>query len=298
MSLSEKALLLKDDFDGVYDKGYDKGYSWGEEVGYHNGLAKGEEVGYQNGYSMGYSEGNDEGYARGRTTGIEMGKQAEYDAFWDSYQNKGANKQSVYGSMFFGEAWNDATFKPKYDIKLNNTHSAGKTFYRNAVTNIYQVLTNKGLKIIIGEGCKDAQSMFELCDTREIPPIETSHVTNFNYYAASDGRNVLHTIHELDMSSATTAIRPFNKQGALTNITFKGVIPISLDIQHSPLSVASLKNIINHLKNYSGTDKEFAYTVTFKSSAFAELEKEGATSPNGNTWAEYIDDLKWNLVKA
>lgn len=251
-----------------------------------------------------------------KAQGFEEGKQAEYDAFWDSYQNKGANKQSVYGSMFFGEAWNDATFKPKYDIKLNNTQSAGKTFYRNAVTNIYQVLTNKGLKIIIGEGCKDAQSMFELCDTREIPPIETSHVTNFNYYAASDGRNVLHTIHELDMSSATTAIRPFNKQGALTNITFKGVIPISLDIQHSPLSPASFKSIIKHLKDYHGTDKDSVYTLTFKGSAWDVFANSGFDDDDyawieskynvpkdefislGVGWRDIVLGLGWNLVFA
>lgn len=297
MSLSEKALLLKEDFDGVYNKGYDKGYSWGEEVGYHNGLAKGEEVGYQNGYSMGYSEGNDEGYARGRTTGIEIGKQEEYDAFWDIYQKNGVDSASIYGSAYFGECWSDTLFKPKYDIILNHNESALRLFYRSSITNIHKTLMDRGLKIVVGEKAKTMQSMFELCDTEEIPPLETGNITNFYGFANSDGRNKLKKVHKLNLSSATNVNYVFNNQKALTDITFEGVIPISISFQHSPLSVASLKNVITHLKDYTGTN-EYSYTVTFKSSAFAELEKEGATSPNGNTWAEYIDDLKWNLVKA
>ena len=62
-----------------------------------------------------------------------------------------------------------------------------------------------------------------------------------------------------------------------------------------------MKNIIEHLKDYNGTTNEYKYTVTFKTSAFNVLEAEGATAEyNGTacTWAELIDNLKWNLVKA
>ena len=61
-----------------------------------------------------------------------------------------------------------------------------------------------------------------------------------------------------------------------------------------------MKNIITCLKDYTGSS-EYTYTVTFKTSAFNVLESEGATAEyNGIacTWAELIDNKKWNLVKA
>lgn len=228
----------------------------------------------------------------------EAGKQAEYDAFWDNYQHNGKGSISVYGSAFFGNGWNSVTFKPKYDIIFSHGQSATKTFYRSEISNIHKILADRGLKIIIGSNATDISSMFELCSTSEVPPLETAHCTNFNYMFSSDGRNLMRTIHKINMTNATKATSMFVRQGALKNITFEGEIPISLSFSYSPLTVESMKNIITHLKDYSGTESEFVYTVTFKASAFAALEAEGSTSPNGNTWTEYIDDLKWNLELA
>ena len=42
----------------------------------------------------------------------ESGKQAEYDRFWDTYQNNGT-KESYYYTFV---DWKKANFKPKYDI--------------------------------------------------------------------------------------------------------------------------------------------------------------------------------------
>ena len=84
----------------------------------------------------------------------------------------------------------------------------------------------------------------------------------------------------------------------LENVVFEGVIPATISFSSCPLTVESMKSVITHLKDYSGTESEYTYTVTFKSTAFSALTAEGTTSPNGNTWAEYIDDLKWNLTLA
>ena len=94
----------------------------------------------------------------------------------------------------------------------------------------------------------------------------------------------------------------FNGCSVLEEIRFDGVIPNSIDFSPCPLSVASLKNIIEHLKDYAeNTANHYKYTVTFKTSAFDVLEAEGATAEyNGVacTWVELIDNKKWNLVKA
>lgn len=225
----------------------------------------------------------------------EAGKKSEYDAFWDAYQRNGNINSSNYGCAFFGECWNDKTFKPKYDIIFRHVQSAGKAFYRNGVSNIHQKLTERGLKIDIGANVTRVNEMFTHCNTTEVPPLETAHCTDFGYMFASDGRNRMHTIHKINMTNATTATNMFTKQGALKNITFEGEIPISLSFSYSPLTVESLKNIITHLKDYSGTTSEFTYSLTLSSACITALDAEGATSPNSNTWREYATDLGWNI---
>ena len=49
---------------------------------------------------------------------FDAGKKAEYDAFWDTFQNNG--NRTTYSYAFYGSAvgWNDTTFNPKYPIKI------------------------------------------------------------------------------------------------------------------------------------------------------------------------------------
>ena len=48
--------------------------------------------------------------------GFEAGKQAEYDAFWDAYQQNG--NKNFYTYAFYGNQWTDDIYKPKYLIKF------------------------------------------------------------------------------------------------------------------------------------------------------------------------------------
>lgn len=78
------------------------------------------------------------------------------------------------------------------------------------------------------------------------------------------------------------------------NVIASGVIPISMSFSStSSLTAESAISIINALKDYSGTDKEFTQTITFSAETKSALEALGATSPNGNTWLEYIGDKGW-----
>lgn len=106
---------------------------------------------------------------------------------------------------------------------------------------------------------------------------------------------------EIGENAVFSGRTPFFDSRALEDITITGVIPVSISFQHSPLSVASLKNVITVLKDFNGTSNEYKYTVTFKTSSFNVLEAEGATAEyNGVacTWAELIGFKKWNLTKA
>lgn len=68
--------------------------------------------------SAGGDDRYDEGFADGKTEGIEEGKQAEYDRFWDAFQENG--ERTNYNYVFAGKGWNNDTFKPKYPIRPIN----------------------------------------------------------------------------------------------------------------------------------------------------------------------------------
>ena len=229
----------------------------------------------------------------GYNEGFGAGKKSEYDEFWDAYQNNG--KVMEWGPYAFtGIWWNDTTFYPKYDIKPNAGDSYGY-FYNNGVSNLRDRIDRRGLKLDLSKKPTLTQ-FFRDCLSTEAPDMDTAGCTKFSEFAR--GAKYMHTIPRLNLTNATNTNNMFYMAEALQNITFEGEIPMSISFQHSPLTVESLKSIITHLKDYSGTDSEYTYTVTFKTSAFEALEAEGSTSPNGNTWTEYIDDLKWNLAKA
>ena len=86
----------------------------------------------------------------------------------------------------------------------------------------------------------------------------------------------------------------FSQCKYLTDVSFEGEIGTTLWFGHSPLSVKCMKHIISHLVNYAGTENEYVYKITFTSACKTALEAEGNTSPNGNTWLDYMTDLGWN----
>ena len=60
--------------------------------------------------------------------GYTDGKQAQYDEFWDGYQQDG--KRSHYINAFSGVGWTVKTYKPKYPITVKYGHcmfQAGET---------------------------------------------------------------------------------------------------------------------------------------------------------------------------
>jgi hypothetical protein len=238
----------------------------------------------------------------------EAGKQAEYDAFWDAYQNNG-NGMEWGANAFYGKWWNDDTFYPKYDIKPGGSGS-NSYFYQNAVTNLRERIDGRGLKIILKQG-NYLTMFFRDSLTVELPDFDTSPSSQFAEYC-QNAKNLV-TIPRINLTNATNVNNAFSGTTSLKNITFEGVIPISLNFQHSPLSPASLKSIIKHLKHYYGTADEFKYTLTVKASAWEALETAGFTDEdyqwvidNWNSPPDSYDSwetlmggwLGWNLVLA
>lgn len=96
-------------------------YSHGYVAGNNDGFASGEE----HGKMIGYEEGFISGETSGRIAGFEEGKQAEYDAFWDAFQDNGNRKNYQYA--FCERGWNAETLKPKYMMVIS---TGERMFYR------------------------------------------------------------------------------------------------------------------------------------------------------------------------
>ena len=74
----------------------------------------------------------------------EAGKQAEYDRFWDIYQENG--KRVRYDNAFTGDCWVDAIYNPKYPIIVSGNGTAAAMFlncFRLTSTKVPIVLKTK-----------------------------------------------------------------------------------------------------------------------------------------------------------
>ena len=189
----------------------------------------------------------------------EAGKKSEYDRFWDLFQNNG--EPAIYYYKFSYDGWTDENYNPKYPIVCKQSNSGGMSlFYAN------EQITDTKVPIIVQSN--SAQSMF------------------------GNARNLV-TVRSLTLHENANLTTIFVNCAKLVNLTIEGTIGNDINLQWSPLSVASMKSIISALKNFTGTGKEYSMTVTFSENRWTALEAD-STAPTGTTWREYVGSLGWN----
>ena len=229
------------------------------------------------------------------------GKQAAYDEFSDAFQNFG--QRTDYSKAFNGTvAFTEEHIRNlKYKVvPTGNTGHESLFNKNNAITKVEAI--NIDLSKVTPSQTSQANGnryVFYICPKLE--QIEDVGLPAGYYYYTFGMNYKLHTIELIRSKEDTIFSSAFINDIALKNVRFEGVIGQSISFGHSPLSVDSLKDVILHLKDYTGTDNEHTKTVSFKSSAFSVLEAEGTTAEyNGTpcTWAELIDNKKWNLTLA
>ena len=191
-------------------------------------------------------------------------------------------------------AWNASAFYPTKNI---SPVQSGRMFYYFNNTpqtpfNLKERLEECGVTIDFSNS-RNVDFMFGGSYVSELPELKflacTKLVGIFNLCTC------LETIEKLVLKedgTQTFDAASFNAT-ALKHITVEGKIGTDVTFQSCPLTVASMKSVITHLVNYSGTDKAYTYTVKFSDACWEVLEAD-STSPTGTTWAEYVDDLGWN----
>lgn len=235
----------------VHDRGWEQGFDYG--------LTLGSEDDYNAGYEDGYLLGKSDGYYSGYEDGEYKGAQAEYDRFWDAYQDYG-NKTS-YAYAFAGQAWTDETYNPKYPI--NATSNANALFVNNAQ------ITDTKVTINLGTTTGNKSNIFE-------------YATN------------LVTIRELTWDCDINFTKQFTSCKNLKNITFNGTITRDINMQWCPLTVESMLSIITHLKNYKNTEYEGLYILTLSEDCWNRLEAWKSEQEQGGAgWSDWGPSMKY-----
>ena len=195
------------------------------------------------------------------------GKQEEYDAFWDNYQQNGT--RTVYEYAFAWEGWNNETFKPKYDLTVD-LRSCGNMFTYSLITGSLKTILNDcgvSMTFFNTSSVYGARYMFVGTKFTELPELDFSQSPgNTALISVFSGSTLLQTIEKIILPSSCTGYgtNTFYNCRALQNIDFEGTIKYSLDFKDCPLSADSVYNILNCLDTatYDGTR-----TITLKTTS-------------------------------
>jgi hypothetical protein len=204
----------------------------------------------------------------------EAGKQAEYDAFWDAYQNYG-NRTNYYVAFFGSERtyWNNNSFKPKYPIRPTNANNMlSNSGISGDLTEFAEIDFSRATIVSNALSNNDYITRVGVLDLRKV------NTANISLIAGNDR---LITVDEIIFKDDGTQYA--NESGfALTscynlkNLKITGKINFLFNAQYSPLTKDSITSVINAL--YEGST---GLTATFKKTA-----KEAAFT--ADEWAALI----------
>lgn len=213
------------------------------------------------------------------------GVQTEYDRFWDAYQDNG--NRTSYFNCFSGHAWNNATFKPKYDIKP--TTSGYGLFWQSKITGDLDELLQENGVVLDTSKCTSAQNIFNSTLFSAIGVVDCSSMTSLSatfQQTLASAYNTLKTIRLLKLKSdgTNTFSNVFNNNNALESITIEGVIGKSFDIHFSPLNKVSIMSIYNALST-TATGQTVSLSKTAVNTAF----ETSAGAADGSTSTEWTN---------
>lgn len=215
---------------------------------------------------------------------FNAGKQAEHDAFWDSYQQKGAR---VNYSCAFGAPWTAETFRPKYSMQP----ITALMMFRECGARIDLVERLDALGVTLDfSRATNLQYLFQNSVFTRIGVIDMSGCnTSTPGYSLFAYCSILVTIDKIILKTGTAgefSSDAFINCSALENLTLEGNITRDVNLQWSKkLTHASIESIL--LAAYNRSDLSKVPTVTLSKAAVdkAYETSEGANDGStGNLW--------------
>ena len=223
----------------------------------------------------------------------DAGKQAEYDEFWDIFQDYGNRRYYIGFLSGYTPTTLRKWFKPKYDLKPLDMQYFLRAGWDYSGFDFAQLFDELGVKLDTSR-CQNFSYAFQ--HGMRWGCINMSQCTNTSNNTAMFYNGQLTTIDKLIVSKNTKiASSAFQECTKLANLTMEGVLGYTLSLSACPLTVESAKSIINCLYDYSGTSNELSYTLTLKSTVWTALN-EAEASPNGDTWQLYVNSLGWKYA--
>lgn len=168
------------------------------------------------------------------------GKQAEYDDFWDGFQQNGDRNNYFYA--FYRYHWTDEIYKPKYTINMASTNGSKGVYSYSSITNTLVDIS---------------------CLSRSLD--DAFNVSN------------LVTIHNLIVNEQTTYTNnTFGSCTYLENLTITGTIGQNgFNVQWSrKLTHDSLMSIVNALEDKSADISGTEWKVTIGATNYAKLSTD------------------------
>lgn len=202
-------------------------------------------------------------YDKGYDVGLDEGKQAEYDRFWDMFQQNGNRKG--YQNAFM-TAWDDTAYNPKYPIVCqSNIYAATGLFSGSTITDTKVPIMIRNTR---------ADTLFQDCvNLKRIPSLTFENLVRFS--------------------------NTFRNCKALEELNLYGTLDIDgFDVQWSTrLSKSSIESIINALSaTTSGLSVTFSRTSVNTAFETSEGAADGSTSAEWTELANTKSNWTINLV--
>lgn len=192
------------------------------------------------------------------TTALESGRKAEYDRFWDAYQQNGSRLD--YSYAFAGYGWTNESFKPKYNIVP--VSGASHLFSNCQFQDLKEILNQCGVELDTGN-LRSFNYLAQNSKLTNMPELDMRSALTLEYFLF--GNENLLAVDKIILKndgSQRFGTYTFYNNTALTEIRFEGVIGQSgLNFSKSPLSFDSIASIVAALQDKTGSGGSWLITL-------------------------------------
>lgn len=208
------------------------------------------------------------------------GRTAEYDGFWDNFQDYGNRTNYSFG--FSGFCWNDATFRPKYNIKA--VGNAASLFRSLEVTEDLPVIFEKQGIVLDTSQATNLEYFFQTSNSLAPIGLGTVDCTGLTVRLSSSFSSRRTRQVKLIINDSVAFYNTFNAAINMTDLELEGTLGTNgLSLSNSTLLTHdSLMSVINAAKDYSGSST--AYTVAFGEENLAKLTEEEIAIATEKGW--------------
>lgn len=222
----------------------------------------------------------------------EAGKQAEYDAFWNNFQDNG-NRED-YNSGFASIGWTDESLNPKHIVKPKD---ATMLFYKAQIS--FDPFSHPKFDF---SKCDIFTQLISYTNITKLGTIDVtktkSNAARFLFHYAQKLVTVEKLIVGATPENANYFQNCFAGATALENITFEG--EIYYDIDMSPCTKLTAESLTSAVLSLATNPGEMRHNATFSKVAVNKAFETEPGANNGqysNYWSMYVGQrANWNIA--